>query len=137
MQSSSRIKTPRGQGFNPALDQRGCSPLWKPHNNHPASRGGVNLEEAIGELVPPYVSAKFLSRKSGASALVCQGRECYERQSFCDEYSRSSPCRDRSRDVSMTERKSYGRQLRAIGQSLEAQRIRIFKLYNQGERFVV
>jgi len=37
----------------------------------------------------------------------------------------------------MTERKSYGRQLRAIGQSLEAQRIRIFKLYNQGERFVV
>ena len=37
----------------------------------------------------------------------------------------------------MAERKSYDRQLRAIGQSLEAQRINIFELEHQGERFVV
>ncbi len=37
----------------------------------------------------------------------------------------------------MAERKSYERQLRTIGQSLEAQRIRIFKLRLVGERFVV
>ena len=37
----------------------------------------------------------------------------------------------------MAERKSYDRQLRTIGQSLEAQRIKIFKLHHQGERFIV
>jgi len=37
----------------------------------------------------------------------------------------------------MAERNSYDRQLRAIGQSLEAQRIRLFKLHCQGDRFVV
>jgi hypothetical protein len=37
----------------------------------------------------------------------------------------------------MAESKSYERQLRTIGQSLEAQRIRIFKLQLLGERFVV
>jgi len=37
----------------------------------------------------------------------------------------------------MADNKSYGRQLRTIGQSLEAQRIRIFELHQQGERFVV
>lgn len=37
----------------------------------------------------------------------------------------------------MTERKSYDHQLRTIGQSLEAQRIRIFKLQLQGEIFIV
>jgi len=37
----------------------------------------------------------------------------------------------------MAEKKSYDHQLRSIGQSLEAQRIRIFRLQLQGERFVV
>ena len=37
----------------------------------------------------------------------------------------------------MAERKTYDRQLRSIGQSLEAQRISIFKLHRQGERFIV
>jgi len=37
----------------------------------------------------------------------------------------------------MADSKSYERQLRTIGQSLEAQRIRIFELHQQGERFVV
>jgi hypothetical protein len=37
----------------------------------------------------------------------------------------------------MAERKSYDHQLRTIGQSLEAQRIRIFKLQLQGEIFIV
>ena len=37
----------------------------------------------------------------------------------------------------MAEKKSYDHQLRTIGQSLEAQRIRIFKLQLRGERFVV
>jgi hypothetical protein len=37
----------------------------------------------------------------------------------------------------MAERKSYDRQLRTIGQSLEAQRIKIFELHHQGERFTV
>ena len=37
----------------------------------------------------------------------------------------------------MAETKSYDRQLRTIGQSLEAQRIKIFKLQHQGERFIV
>jgi hypothetical protein len=37
----------------------------------------------------------------------------------------------------MAERKSFDWQLRAIGQSLEAQRISIFKLSHQGDRFVV
>src|SRR5262245_9981210 len=37
----------------------------------------------------------------------------------------------------MAEKKAYDRQLRAIGQSLEAQRIRIFELRQQGDRFVV
>jgi hypothetical protein len=43
----------------------------------------------------------------------------------------------RIREVSMAERKSYDHQLRAIGQSLEAQRIRIFELSCQGDSFVV
>lgn len=37
----------------------------------------------------------------------------------------------------MAEKKSYDHQLRTIGQSLEAQRIHIFRLQLQGERFVV
>lgn len=37
----------------------------------------------------------------------------------------------------MAERTSYDRQLRALGQSLEAQRIRIFELRSQGDRFIV
>jgi len=37
----------------------------------------------------------------------------------------------------MAERKSYDRQLRTIGQSLEAQRIKIFELQHQGDRFIV
>ena len=37
----------------------------------------------------------------------------------------------------MAERKYYDRQLRAIGQSLEAQRISIFELHHQGDRFIV
>lgn len=37
----------------------------------------------------------------------------------------------------MAERKSYDRQLRTIGQSLEAQRIKIFELHHQGDRFIV
>ena len=37
----------------------------------------------------------------------------------------------------MADSKSYERQLRTIGQSLEAQRIRIFELHQQGERFIV
>ena len=37
----------------------------------------------------------------------------------------------------MAERKSYDWQLRTIGQSLEAQRIKIFELHHQGERFIV
>ena len=37
----------------------------------------------------------------------------------------------------MADSKSYERQLRTIGQSLEAQRIRIFELHQQGDRFVV
>jgi hypothetical protein len=35
------------------------------------------------------------------------------------------------------ERKSYDRQLRTIGQSLEAQRIRVFELRPQGDGFIV
>jgi len=37
----------------------------------------------------------------------------------------------------MAETKAYDRRLRTIGQSLEAQRIRIFELHQQGERFIV
>ena len=37
----------------------------------------------------------------------------------------------------MAERISYARQLRTIGQCLEAQRIRLFKLHCQGQRFIV
>jgi hypothetical protein len=37
----------------------------------------------------------------------------------------------------MAETKAYDRQLRTIGQSLEAQRISIFELHHQGERFIV
>jgi hypothetical protein len=37
----------------------------------------------------------------------------------------------------MEERKTYARQLRAIGQSLEAQRIHRFELSHQGDHFVV
>lgn len=37
----------------------------------------------------------------------------------------------------MAEKKSYDHQLRTIGQSLEAQRIRIFKLQLRDERFIV
>jgi hypothetical protein len=37
----------------------------------------------------------------------------------------------------MIEQTSYDRQLRTIGQSLEAQRIQLFELTRQGERFVV
>ena len=37
----------------------------------------------------------------------------------------------------MAEKKAYDRQLRTIGQSLEAQRISIFKLHYQGDRFIV
>ena len=37
----------------------------------------------------------------------------------------------------MPEKKPYDRQLRAVGQSLEAQRIRIFELHQQGDRFIV
>ncbi len=37
----------------------------------------------------------------------------------------------------MAERKAYDRQLRTIGQSLEAQRINIFELHHQGELFIV
>ena len=37
----------------------------------------------------------------------------------------------------MAEKKSYDLQLRTIGQSLEAQRIRNFKLRLQGDRFIV
>src|SRR4030095_332207 len=44
-----------------------------------------------------------------------------------------------SRDprISMQNGKSYDQQLRNIGQSLEAQRIIVFELSHQGERFVV
>jgi hypothetical protein len=44
---------------------------------------------------------------------------------------------DLFREVSMTGRNSYDQQLRTIGQSLEAQRISMFELKRQGERFVV
>jgi hypothetical protein len=37
----------------------------------------------------------------------------------------------------MAETKAYDRKLRTIGQSLEAQRIKIFKIQHQGERFIV
>jgi hypothetical protein len=37
----------------------------------------------------------------------------------------------------MPDKKPYDRQLRAVGQSLEAQRIRIFELHQQGDHFVV
>ena len=37
----------------------------------------------------------------------------------------------------MAEKKAYDRQLRTIGQSLEAQRITKFELHQQGERFTV
>ncbi len=37
----------------------------------------------------------------------------------------------------MTGRTTYDRQLRTIGQSLEAQRIQLFELTRQGERYVV
>lgn len=37
----------------------------------------------------------------------------------------------------MAERKAYDWQLRTIGQSLEAQRISIFELQRQGDRFIV
>jgi len=37
----------------------------------------------------------------------------------------------------MRERKTYDRQLRALGQSLEAQRIRIFELRQDGDQFIV
>lgn len=37
----------------------------------------------------------------------------------------------------MTGRPSYERQLRSIGQSLEAQRINVFELTNQGEHYLV
>src|SRR5262245_12368470 len=39
--------------------------------------------------------------------------------------------------ASMQARKPYDQQLRSIGQSLEAQRITVFELSRQGERFVV
>src|SRR5574341_1018720 len=42
-----------------------------------------------------------------------------------------------SEGSSMTGRKSYDQQLRTIGQSLEAQRIKVFELSRHGERFVV
>jgi hypothetical protein len=41
------------------------------------------------------------------------------------------------REVSMTGRTTYDKQLRTIGQSLEAQRIQLFELTRQGERYVV
>jgi hypothetical protein len=41
------------------------------------------------------------------------------------------------RELSMTVRNSYDQQLRTIGQSLEAQRISMFELKREGERFVV
>jgi hypothetical protein len=37
----------------------------------------------------------------------------------------------------MTEQTAYDRQLRTIGQSLEAQRIQLFELTRQGERYIV
>jgi len=37
----------------------------------------------------------------------------------------------------MADNHSYDRQLRSIGQSLEAQRISIFELTRQGERYIV
>ena len=37
----------------------------------------------------------------------------------------------------MPDKKPYDRQLRAVGQSLEAQRIRIFELHQQGDHFIV
>ena len=37
----------------------------------------------------------------------------------------------------MADKASYDWQLRAIGQSLEAQRIKIFELHHQGDRFIV
>ena len=37
----------------------------------------------------------------------------------------------------MAERNTYDQQLRTIGQSLEAQRIKLFELRQQGERYVV
>ena len=37
----------------------------------------------------------------------------------------------------MADRQSYDRQLRSIGQSLEAQRIRVFELSRQGENYTV
>ena len=39
--------------------------------------------------------------------------------------------------ISMPDKRSYDQQLRNIGQSLEAQRIVVFELSHQGERFVV
>jgi len=40
-------------------------------------------------------------------------------------------------DSSMAERRSYDRQLRSIGQSLEAQRIQVFELTRQGDGYMV
>ena len=37
----------------------------------------------------------------------------------------------------MTARKSYDRQLRTIGQSLEAQRINVFELSSEGDGYVI
>jgi hypothetical protein len=37
----------------------------------------------------------------------------------------------------MAERNTYDQQLRTIGQSLEAQRIKLFELHQRGERYVV
>lgn len=43
----------------------------------------------------------------------------------------------RQQGAFMTGRKSYDRQLRTIGQSLEAQRINVFELASQGDSYVV
>jgi len=40
-------------------------------------------------------------------------------------------------DSSMADRRSYDRQLRSIGQSLEAQRIQVFELKRQGDSYMV
>jgi hypothetical protein len=60
--------------------------------------------------------------------------ECYEREALATDREQLD---ELFFEVTMAEKKSIDWQLRAIGQSLEAQRIRVFKLSQQNDRFVV
>jgi len=78
-----------------------------------------------------------LSRKRDF-ALVSQPRECYERtQSLALVGGGLAAISDLTHEVFMADRKSYDQQLRAIGQSLEAQRITVFELRRRGDQYLV